>query len=191
MASPGRSSSHAIELIFQPLGVRMNCVEMTPRPSIASPRIVPRFSYVLNRCAMFPKTSVVCAVSNSSNDVSAPESTILWREAMNASTLEISGSSELPEISSVDDFIASRQQMVDSGALTSFKEVETAETTEVFGNVAHRFSTYEKRGTMHGEAIEGGGLISTQFIRTPRGWKMSSMAWDDERPGLVIPDRYR
>jgi hypothetical protein len=44
---------------------------------------------------------------------------------------------------------------------------------------------------MHGEAIAGRGLISTQFIRTPRGWKMSSMAWDDERPGLAIPDRYR
>ena len=103
----------------------------------------------------------------------------------------IRNSSELPEISSVDDFIASRQQMVDSGALTSFKEVETAETTEVFGNIAHRFSTYEKRGTIDGEAIEGAGLISTQFIRTPSGWKMSSMAWDDERPGLAIPDRYR
>ena len=103
----------------------------------------------------------------------------------------IRNSSELPEISSVDDFIASRQRMVDSGALTSFEEVETAETTEVFGNIAHRFSTYAKRGTMQGEAIEGSGVISTQFIRTPNGWKMSSMAWDDERPGLVIPDRYR
>ena len=103
----------------------------------------------------------------------------------------IRNSSELPEISSVDDFIASRQRMVDSGALTSFEEVETAETTEVFGNIAHRFSTYEKRGTMHGEAIEGSGVISTQFIRTPSGLKMSSMAWDDERPGLAIPDRYR
>jgi hypothetical protein len=103
----------------------------------------------------------------------------------------IRNGAELPEISSVDDFIASRQRMVDSGALTSFEEVETAETTEVFGNIAHRFSTYEKRGTMHGEAIEGGGLISTQFIRTPSGWKLSSMAWDDERPGLAIPDRYR
>jgi hypothetical protein len=70
-------------------------------------------------------------------------------------------------------------------------EVEFAATTEVFGNVAHRFSTYEKRGTMQGEAIEGRGVISTQFIRTPSGWKMSSMAWDDERPGLAIPDRYR
>lgn len=103
----------------------------------------------------------------------------------------IRNSSELPEISSVDDFIASRQAIVDSGALTSFLEVEIAEITEVFGNVAHRFSTYKKRGTMHGEAIEGTGLISTQFIRTPSGWKISSMAWDDERPGLAIPDRYR
>jgi hypothetical protein len=103
----------------------------------------------------------------------------------------IRNSSERPEISSVDEFIDSRQRLVDSGALTSFEEVEFAETTEVFGNVAHRFSTYEKRGTMQGEAIEGRGVISTQFIRTPSGWKMSSMAWDDERPGLAIPDRYR
>ena len=102
----------------------------------------------------------------------------------------IRNSAEIPEISSVDDFIASRQGLVDSGALTSFEEVEIAETTEVFGNIAHRFSTYEKRGTIDGQPIEGAGLISTQFIRTPTGWKMSAMAWDDERPGLAIPDRY-
>jgi hypothetical protein len=102
----------------------------------------------------------------------------------------IRNSSELPEILSVDDFIASRQRLVDSGALTSFEEVEIAETTEIFGNIAHRFSTYEKRGTLHGEGIEGRGVISTQFIRTPSGWRMSSMAWDDERPGLAVPDRY-
>ena len=103
----------------------------------------------------------------------------------------IRNSSEVPEISSVEEFIASRERLFDSGALTSFEEVETAETTEVFGNVAHRLSTYDKRGTMHGEATEGRGVISTQFIRTPSGWRMSSMAWDDERPGLAIPARYR
>jgi hypothetical protein len=96
-----------------------------------------------------------------------------------------------PEISSVDEFIAARQRILDSGALTAFAEVEIAATTEAFGNVAHRFSTYEKHGTVEGEAINGSGLISTQFVRTPSGWKMSSMAWDDERPGLAIPDRYR
>ena len=35
----------------------------------------------------------------------------------------IRNSSELPEISSVDDFIAARQRMVDSGALTSLKRL--------------------------------------------------------------------
>lgn len=103
----------------------------------------------------------------------------------------IRNSSERPEITSVDEFISSRQRLFDSGALASFEEVEVAETTEVFGNIAHRLSTYEKRGTMHGEAIAGRGMISTQFIRTPGGWRMSSMAWDDERPGLAIADRHR
>jgi hypothetical protein len=102
----------------------------------------------------------------------------------------IKNSAEAPEIATVDEFIAPRQSMVDSGALTSFEEVETAEITEVFGNVAHRFSTYEKRGVMDGAATEGRGLISTQFIRTPSGWRISSMAWDDERPGLAVPERY-
>jgi hypothetical protein len=103
----------------------------------------------------------------------------------------IKNDSEVPEVSSVDDFVAARQRLVDSGALTSFEEIEIAEITEVFGNIAHRFSTYQKRGTMHREAIEAAGVISTQFIRTPSGWKISSMAWDDERRGLTIPARYR
>ncbi|MGB0096499.1 MAG: hypothetical protein WBP81_28675 [Solirubrobacteraceae bacterium] len=103
----------------------------------------------------------------------------------------IRNSSETPEISSVEEFIGSRQRLADSGALRSFEEVETAQITEVFGNIAHRFSTYRKHGTMHRKAIQGSGVISTQFIRTPSRWKMTSMAWDDERPGLTIPDRER
>jgi hypothetical protein len=100
-------------------------------------------------------------------------------------------SSEVPEVSTVDEFVTPRQRMVESGELSSFEEVESAAITEVFGKVAHRLSTYEKRGTINGQAFEGRGVISTQFIRTPQGWKMTSMAWDDERPGLTIPDRYQ
>ena len=101
----------------------------------------------------------------------------------------IGTSTGIPEIWSVEAFIASRQRLVDSGELTSFEEVETAEATEVFGNFAHRFTAYSKRGTREGQSIAARGLISTQFVRTSGGWRMSSMAWDDERPGLVIPDR--
>jgi hypothetical protein len=90
-----------------------------------------------------------------------------------------------PEISTVEGFIAPRQARVDSGELTAFEEVETADTTVVFGNVAHRLSVYEKRGTANGAAFHGRGVISTQFIRTPSGWRMSSMAWDDERAALA------
>ena len=103
----------------------------------------------------------------------------------------IKNSSSLPEISSVSQFIEPRQRNVDSGELACFKEAETAEITEFFGNVAHRFSTYEKHGISKGSEFEGRGIISIQFIKTETGWKMSSMAWDDERPGLTIPDRYQ
>jgi hypothetical protein len=81
--------------------------------------------------------------------------------------------------------------MVDSGQLTEFFEAERTNVTEVFGKVAHRFSSYEKRGVTNGVAAEALGMVSTQFIMTPAGWRISAMVWDDEGPGQVIPDRYR
>jgi hypothetical protein len=95
-----------------------------------------------------------------------------------------------PDIATVDEFIAPRQALVDSGELTEFEERELAHVNEVFGNVAHRMSTYSKRGTQGGVQFEVRGVISTQFVFTPSGWRMSAMAWDDERSGLVMPDRY-
>jgi hypothetical protein len=94
------------------------------------------------------------------------------------------------EITTVDGFIAPRRALVDSGALTEFEERELAYITELFGNVAHRMSTYSKRGVQDGRRFEGRGVISTQFVLTPIGWRMSAMAWDDERPGVMLPVRY-
>ena len=93
-----------------------------------------------------------------------------------------------PEISTVSQFIAPRHESVRAGELTDFHETELSETTEIFGNVAHRFSAYTKSGTLKGSRFSARGMISTQFIHTPQGWKVSSMAWDDERPGLQLPD---
>jgi hypothetical protein len=106
------------------------------------------------------------------------------------SGLLIKNTGSVPETSTVRQFIEPRQAMVFSGELTRFREVELSETTEIFGNVAHRFSAYAKSGTMKGVPFEARGMISTQFILTPAGWKMSAMAWDDERPGLPLPRRY-
>jgi hypothetical protein len=94
----------------------------------------------------------------------------------------------IPEISSVQEFIEPREALVGSGTLTRFHESELSESTVVFGNVAHRLSAYAKSGTSGGTSFEARGVITTQFVNTPAGWRMSSMAWDDERPGLSIPE---
>lgn len=104
--------------------------------------------------------------------------------------LLIKNTGATPEISRVRQFIEPRQAMVNSGELTRFRETEFSDSTEVFGNVAHRFSAYAKSGTLNGVPFEARGLTSIQFIRTSSGWKISSMAWDDERPGLALPSRY-
>jgi hypothetical protein len=41
-----------------------------------------------------------------------------------------------------------------------------------FGKVAHRFSSYEKRGVRDGTAFAARGRIATQFARTPGGWRI-------------------
>jgi hypothetical protein len=95
--------------------------------------------------------------------------------------LLIRNTGDAPEVTTVDEFIAPRAELVASGALTSFYEGELEAVNQIFGTVAHRWCTYEKRGVQNGTAFEARGAISTQFVLTPHGWRMSSMAWDDER----------
>ena len=99
----------------------------------------------------------------------------------------IKATTAIPDVSSVDEFIRSRQQAVDTGELTSFHEAEVHASTTLFGNVAHRLSIYRKRGQLNRVAIDVRGAISTQFVRTSDGWRISAMAWDDERPGHPLP----
>src|SRR4051812_49390364 len=64
--------------------------------------------------------------------------------------LLIKNSAATPEISTVEQFIAPRQATVSAGDLTSFRETELSEATEIFGNVAQRFSAYAKYGVTGG-----------------------------------------
>ncbi|MGW5929380.1 GNAT family N-acetyltransferase [Streptomyces anulatus] len=83
-------------------------------------------------------------------------------------------------IHDLDAFITPRERMLTDGTLIEFSEWEVAERTEIFGSIAHRFSQYRKSGFLNGAWFEGSGRKTTQFVRTPAGWKMSSMVWDDE-----------
>jgi ribosomal-protein-serine acetyltransferase len=92
----------------------------------------------------------------------------------------ISNLGDEPVIMDVGAFIEPRQKMLTDGTLTEFSEWEISERTEIFGSVAHRFSRYGKSGIHDGQRFEGHGHKTTQFLRTRAGWRMSSMAWDDE-----------
>lgn len=84
-----------------------------------------------------------------------------------------------PVVYDIDSFIEPREKVLTDGTMTEFSEWEVAERTEIFGSIAHRFSEYRKSGILNGEPFEGEGRKTTQFIRTPDGWRLSSMAWDD------------
>ncbi len=96
-------------------------------------------------------------------------------------------STPIPENLPVADFVAERRRVLAAGELTAFHEAEIGGRTDVFGAVAHRLSTYTKSGIGPAGAFAGRGVISSQFVREPGGWRISSMAWDDERPGQIIP----
>lgn len=86
-----------------------------------------------------------------------------------------------PEVAGVEEFIAPRLEQFRSGALSEFAEAELAGEDRVFGNVGQRWSHYGKRGVLDGVPFAAQGWISTQFARTPAGWRITAMAWDDER----------
>ena len=92
-----------------------------------------------------------------------------------------------PEVYSVRSFIEPRARLLTNGTLTDFREEETAARTDIVGNIAQRVSVYRKSGLMSGERFEERGAKVIQFVRTTGGWRISAVAWDDEREGLTIP----
>ncbi len=73
-------------------------------------------------------------------------------------------------------------------AENDFFEVETARKADVFGAMAHVWSVYEARRSMDDAEPERRGINSIQLYKGEDGrWKIISMIWDNERPGLNVP----
>jgi hypothetical protein len=95
----------------------------------------------------------------------------------------------------VDQFVA----WIDSGWVNApkggpndhgFAESQVNVKFERFGDIAHAFSTYEK-GFMDDKVVRGRGINTIQLIRRDDRWWIVSIAWDEERPGQVVPPEYR
>jgi hypothetical protein len=68
-----------------------------------------------------------------------------------------------------------------------FYEVEVARRIQEFGNIAHVWSIYEARRAPDDKTPERRGINSIQLYRDDTGaWRIMSMIWDNERPGLSV-----
>ena len=94
-----------------------------------------------------------------------------------------------PEVYSVDSFIEPREKLLTSGELIEFSEQEVSAKTDVFGAIAQRFCIYKKSGVMAGKKFEVYGKKTIQLIKVGERWRISAVAWDDEREGLQVEDR--
>ena len=72
----------------------------------------------------------------------------------------------------------------------SFHEKEIARRTELFGNIAHVFSTYEARHQPDDAQPFKRGINSIQLFNDARRWWVVSVLWDNEREGNPIPAQY-
>jgi len=71
-----------------------------------------------------------------------------------------------------------------------FFERSIANRVEEFGNLVHVWSTYESRHAEHDSQPFTRGINSIQIVRAEGRFWVASILWDEERPGLTLPDKY-
>jgi hypothetical protein len=71
-----------------------------------------------------------------------------------------------------------------------FFEQSIANRTEEFGNLAEVWSTYESRHTADDSKPFARGINSIQIVHAQGRYWVASILWDEERPGLTLPEKY-
>ena len=101
----------------------------------------------------------------------------------------VKNSGAAPEIYGLGQFIEPWLRLLTEGRLTDFAEEEYDSRTDVVGRVAQRLSFYRKEGVLDGQRFAAKGVKTFQFIKAASGWRITAVAWDDEREGFVLPAR--
>jgi hypothetical protein len=113
-----------------------------------------------------------------------PERMVALRDLFVPQALVTSTVGNEPVVMGVDAFIEPREALLGDGTLDEFSEWGTGGRIDVFGDIAHWFGGYAKAGVRAGVRTEGQGMKSIQLVRTSKGWRITAVAWDDERPSV-------
>ena len=102
------------------------------------------------------------------NEVCIPETIIIKKQGLSETVYDL------------HSFIAPRREILSNGTLTGFEEAEIKSETKIAGNIAQRFSKYQKSGYLNGTYFREYGNKFFQFIKTAAGWKINAVIWEDE-----------
>jgi hypothetical protein len=90
---------------------------------------------------------------------------------------------------SLDEYIENVRQLLPED--TRFSEVEVSQESVVFGNVARLTSVYEFTWQSPRENRRGRGVNFFTLVHENGQWRIMSIVWDNERPGLSLPPEVR
>ncbi len=83
-------------------------------------------------------------------------------------------------IYNLNSFVDPRKKILSDGTLIDFEEYEINSETKIVGNIAQRYSRYQKTGTLNGEQFKEFGTKFLQLIKINNEWKISSIIWEDD-----------
>ncbi len=93
--------------------------------------------------------------------------------------------SYVPHALTVDGWI----ERVKKRGSAAFYEVQVKVKPEVYGHIAHLWSTYEIRETPDGKA-QVRGINSIQAVNDGTRWRVYQVFWQAETPDELVPERY-
>lgn len=86
-----------------------------------------------------------------------------------------------------DEYIAQAEPYF---AKEGFYEIEKARRVEIYGNIAHVFSTYESRHAAGDKTPFARGINSFQLLNDGKRWWVVTIYWQAETPDHPIPKEF-
>ena len=83
-------------------------------------------------------------------------------------------------ISTPEEFVRPRIELLTSGRLVDFSEWETKSDTQLLGSLAVRHSRYEKSGRLDNRPYAGAGTKFFQLALIGETWRIVSLSWIDD-----------
>ena len=98
----------------------------------------------------------------------------------------INNNRQKPRVYSPAEFVKGMSKIE---GLSFFIEKELWGETRFFGNIAHRYSVYEKHIKIKDREIKGKGVNSYQLVKVDGRWMVNSIIWTDETETMKVPEK--